>query len=247
MSCSNSRTSSQFLSFEQIITILNTFIVYSIFTFADDTTIYDCNTSANILQNNLQSDVETIVKWCDLNKMALNPNKSTSMLLGSPYNTRRSSDISIKVKGQFIECVCHQKLLGLHIDKNLTWNHHIKVVHTKLKSKLALLRRIKPFLNKDMRLLFYNGYVMPIFDYGCVIWSNSTDKYLNKIINTQKRAARMILDKRYDQPSAPLFNELAWLPFMTRCKYHIGKLVFKTINNLLPSYMNEMLLINTSL
>lgn len=32
-------------------------------------------------------------------------------------------------------------------------------------SKLAI-RRIKPYLNKDMVLLFYNSYIFPIYDYG---------------------------------------------------------------------------------
>ena len=192
----------------------------------------------------LQSDVEKVNDWCKINKMSLNPKKSTSMLLGSLFNTRRNACIQIKIGDQDIECVSQQKLLGIYIDRNLSWNIQTEAVYKKLNSKLALFRRIKPYLNEDMRIAFYNAYILPVFDYACVIWCNSSMKHLNKIINTQKRAARMILDKRYDHPSAPLFKELKWLPFTERCKYHTGMLVFKVLNNLLPEYLNDILLLN---
>ena len=56
----------------------------------------------------------------------------------------------------------------------------------------------------------------------------------------------MILDKKYDHHSAPLFDELEWLPFNTRCKFHIGLLVFKALNNLLPRYMQDILILNNT-
>ena len=48
-----------------------------------------------------------------------------------------------------------------------------------------------------------------------------------KIANIQQRTARMILDKSWDHPSTPLFNELNWLPLQSRSTYHVALLVFK--------------------
>jgi len=50
---------------------------------------------------------------------------------------------------------------------------------------------------------------------------------LIKIANIQKRTARMILDKSWDHPSNPLFNELKWLPLQSCITYHVELLVFK--------------------
>ena len=173
--------------------------------------------------------------------MALNPKKSTCMLIGTIHSTKHSSNISITIDDSHIECVDHQKILGVYIDRNLTWSIQTEKVYKKVNSQLALLRRIKPYLNQDMRELYYNAYVQPIFDYGNVLWCNSSMKYLNKILNTQKRAARMILDKSFDAPSAPLFKDLKWLPLPIRSKYHIGILVYKTLHNLSPSYMVDIM------
>jgi len=48
-----------------------------------------------------------------------------------------------------------------------------------------------------------------------------------KIANIQQRTARMILDKSWDHPSTPLFNEFNWLPLQSRSTYHVALLVFK--------------------
>ena len=63
----------------------------------------------------------------------------------------------------------------------------------------------------------------------------------NEPKSEQKRAARMILDKKFDHPSAPLLKHLEWLPFIQRCKYHTAILVFKSLNAMSPIYMKNIL------
>jgi len=36
--------------------------------------------------------------------------------------------------------------------------------------KVLLLRRIKPYLTLEMRKLYYNSYILPIIDYGIILW-----------------------------------------------------------------------------
>ena len=91
-----------------------------------------------------------------------------------------------------------------------------------------------------MKRLFYNAYILPMFDYGCLVWGKGTNSYVNKIINLQKRIAKIILGKSKRAPSTDLFKELKWLKFSDRCKYHSAVLVYKTLNNMAPSYMSEI-------
>ena len=69
---------------------------------------------------------------------------------------------------------------------------------------------------------------------------------LIKIANIQKRTARMILDKSWDHPSNPLFNELNWLPLQSCITYHVELLVFKIHNDLAPNYLNTILLFTSN-
>ena len=59
-----------------------------------------------------------------------------------------------------------------------------------------------------MKHMFYNAYLVPIFDYCCTIWGKSNKSYINKVKNVQKRAARLILNKPVQTPTPCLFKQL---------------------------------------
>ena len=137
-----------------------------------------------------------------------------------------------------IESVKQYKLLGVNLDNNLKWSFHVDNIHKKVTNKLLLLRRIKPYITLEMRKLYYNSYILPIIDYGIILWQYAPKRKLIKIADIQKRTARIILDKSWHHPSTPLFNELNWLPLQSRITYHVVLLVFKIHTALAPNYLN---------
>ena len=56
---------------------------------------------------------------------------------------------------------------------------------------------------------------------------------------TTKRAARIILDKSIDTPSADMFSELSWVTFPDRVTYQKAVMMYKIFNNFTPSYLHE--------
>ena len=64
------------------------------------------------------------------------------------------------------------KYLGLVINKNPTWEDHIDYISHKIKKKLGFLRCIKSNLPKNASLIFYNSFIVPVFDYGDIIWGD---------------------------------------------------------------------------
>jgi hypothetical protein len=61
----------------------------------------------------------------------------------------------------------------------------------------------------------------------------------------QKRAARLILDKDYDTPSAELFSELRWRIFSQRVVFQKAIMMFKIMNNQTPSYLLNNLILSS--
>jgi hypothetical protein len=49
-----------------------------------------------------------------------------------------------------------------------------------------------------------------LFDYCCTVWGETTNLNLEKLCKLQKRAARIILNAKYDIPSLQLFKK-TWL------------------------------------
>jgi len=91
-----------------------------------------------------------------------------------------------------------------------------------------------------MKLLFYNASILPLFDYGCVVWGIQKTNYVNKVFNIQKRVARIILKQPKKSKSEELFNKLQWITFHDRVSYHTALLVYKSCNNLASSYMKDI-------
>ncbi len=62
----------------------------------------------------------------------------------------------------------------------------------------------------------------------------------DRLVKFQKRAARIIIDKDFDTPSADLFLQLNWMTFPERVNYQKAILMFKVFNNQAPVYLKNL-------
>ena len=65
-----------------------------------------------------------------------------------------------------IEEVSSFTYLSVFFNKYLTWQDHIDYICNEINKKLGLIRRIKSCLPQEARLMFFNMYILPIFDYA---------------------------------------------------------------------------------
>ena len=151
--------------------------------YADDTTIYEQNVDINTLQSNLQKSLSLLHDWCRKNGMVLNTLKTKVTLITSRQkrNNLYESVLSLKYNDIDIKMTTSDKILGVHVDENLSWNDHYQHVSKKVSSYLWLLSKIKTYLPQEHRHLYYNSYIKHQFDYCSIIWSNSSNFNINKI------------------------------------------------------------------
>lgn len=135
-------------------------------------------------------------------------------------NSQDLPQIDLKIDDHDISSVTKQKLLGLLIDDKLTWSAHIDHLCSTLSSKISLLRQLADYVSVDVLKKFYQGYILPLIDYGSVTWSGTSLTNIERILKLQKRAARIILHADYDTPSAIMFRDLEWQPVNKRLAYN---------------------------
>ena len=133
------------------------------------------------------------------------------------------------------------KVLGIYVDNNLTWNNHFNFLSKKLSTYMWLLSKIRTFLSIDHRVLFYNAYIKPHLDYCSLIWSNTSNVNINKITKLQRRSCKLILGQEYNGLIEAL-ERLNMLSFDQSIFLSKAKLMYKIQNNLAPAYLNEMFL-----
>ena len=144
--------------------------------------------------------------------MVLNDAKTKCMLITTKQRRHhlRNNQLAITLNDQDLQQVTQYKVIGVVVDENIQWREQVNGVFKKVSQTMALFRRIKHFLPKWSKIMFYNAYIMPHFDYYVTVWGDCSD--LNKLGKLQKQAARIILDFHYLTPSKDMFCTLKWLP-----------------------------------
>ena len=125
----------------------------------------------------------------------------------------------IRYRVQFTKC------LRLLIDEELKWSKQIENVSKLTQKNISMIKRAKSFLPQKSLKLLYNSLVLPRLDYCSVVWSNRFHSHTTKLQKIQKRAARIILNKTYDTPSAVLFTSLKWMTLDREVKEKEAKLL----------------------
>ncbi len=120
--------------------------------------------------------------------------------------------------------------LGMWIDKNLNWNYHVDKMCSKLSRRLGILLRVKFNLPKETLFMLYNSIVLPLFDYGDVVYGNYSAITLKRLQVLQNRGTRMLLDCDYRTHSVNMLSELKWLNIKDRLNFHKMCLVYKCSN-----------------
>ena len=106
--------------------------------------------------------------------MSLNTSKTKSLLIITlqKCSTLTNLALNVQIGGRYIEQVDHAKLLGVMIDNTMCWEHHINTICCIVSCGLSLLCCIKPYLNFDSALRFYNLCVNNYLIYCSAAWGN---------------------------------------------------------------------------
>ena len=99
-----------------------------------------------------------------------------------------------------------------------------------------LMKLLSTYVNQNSLKQYYNLYVLPVFDLGCVVLGNTT-----KTCKASERAVRMSLKAHFMTPSEQLFKEINCLSFPKRVQYHTCFMVYKSITGQDPKYISSML------
>ena len=160
--------------------------------YANDSTLHTASKKVETVET-LQKGSEGFKTWCLSNGMYVNIGKTSVMTIGSRSKLSHTVSLRIFLHDELVKKVDNQKLLGVIIDKTLIWDKQIDVVCLNITRRITLLKLFSKYVKRPSLNQYYNAYILPIFDYGCIIWDRCTTTNINRLVKLQKRAARIIL------------------------------------------------------
>ena len=177
--------------------------------------------------------------WLTSNKLTLNISKSNFVIFHPKqkkpnYKPKICLFDNKKNKYATLESKEYIKYIGILIDKNLTWKHHIDTVSLKISKMGGLLAKLRQFVPRQILLKIYQSLIYPYITYGLAAWGQAAKTYLNKIPLLQKRALQKINSDRRDH-AIPIFTDANVLPLNFLYYQTISNLMHDVHNNMVPS------------
>ena len=129
------------------------------------------------------------------------------------------------------------KYLGVLIDKNLSWKHHIDAIAIKISKNVGLIAKLRHYVPRKILFNVYKSLILPYLTYGLPAWGQAGTKYLNKILILQKRALRLLFFADVRDHAMPLFLEANVLPITFLYHECVASLMFDTNSNNAPINM----------
>ena len=208
--------------------------------YADDTSLLMSGDNIENTVHELNAHLNTLSQWFTANHLFINTSKTNFMV----YSNKKSivqQNFNLKLDNTSIERVYKTKFLGIIIDSNLNWQHHISLTNNKVSKIIGILLRLRPKVNTQLLITLYNTLILPHLTYCITIWGNTYKKYTKDLITTQKKIIRIITYSPRLTPSAPLFSRLHILPFSQLYIYHILIFSYKLVHNTLPNIITQSL------
>ena len=208
--------------------------------FADDTNLTLSAKTLTELKLALTPELNNLSCWLKANKLSLNVAKTELMIIGSRQRlSAQCDDVEIRIDDQIIKRVDHTKSLGLTIDAQLSWGKHVEEICKKVSSAIGALKRVRPFISKETAIQIYNALIMPHFDYCSPVWDCLSGYLSDKLQKLQNRAARVITKSPFDTSSNHLLSTLDWERLSLRRKKQKALMMYKTMNDLAPEYLQS--------
>ena len=136
------------------------------------------------------------------------------------------------------------KFVGMFVDKNLSWNEQVKNVINKVGKSTYIMNATKRLLPINLKLTLYYSMIYCYLNYGSVLWGHTFQYNKTKLLKLQKKAVRSIKNTSYCEHTDPLFQDLQILKFEDIVKSETLKLMYKLVNDDLPTEISNKFQLN---
>ena len=220
--------------------------------FANDTNLLFADRNLKSLETVVNVELMNVYDWLASNKLSLNV-KKTNFVIFHPSQKRINYKVNLKIydnnRKHFIclERKDYVKYLGVLIDSNLTWKHHISHTASKISKSVGIICRLRHLAPFSTLPYIYRSLIYPYLSYGLVAWGQAAKSHMEKILILQKRVVRLMNFAIYNSHAVPYFVTANFMPITANVRpinmlyVKLSSLLMHDVhNNLIPSNLSDM-------
>uniref|UniRef100_A0A673YCN8 Reverse transcriptase domain-containing protein n=1 Tax=Salmo trutta TaxID=8032 RepID=A0A673YCN8_SALTR len=193
--------------------------------YADDTILYTSGPSLDTVLTNLQTSFNALQLSFRGLQLLLNASKTKCMLFNRslPASARPSSITTLDGSDNY-------KYLGVWLDCKLSCQTHIKHLQSKIKSRIGFLYRNKASFTHAAKHTLVKLTILPILNFGDVIYKITSHTLLNKLDAVYHSAIRFVTKAPYTTHHCDLYALVGWLPSLHTChQTHWLQVIYKSL------------------
>ena len=203
--------------------------------YADDVQIYlPLKTNSNSPFNPLLNCLLDVKAWMDSNFLTLNDSK-TEIIIFDHHHTLPS----IPILNSNIRP--YAKNLGFILDSDFKLDKHISAVVKSSFYQLRIISKVKSYLPQKQLEMLIHAFISSRLDYCNSLYIGIDQASLKRLQLVQNAAARLLTSTRKRDHITPVLASLHWLPVKFRVVFKVLLFVFKSLHDLSPSYLSELI------
>ena len=160
----------------------------------DDTILYTNAETVEAAVIKSQRALDKVCDWCSKNRLSLNIKKTKHMFLESnkEYSSHRMNPVNVYVDGEILDNVHSYNYLGVVVDDMLSFADFVEQKYNKVNMRLYQLKRLRPYITKDIACTIYKQTVVQLIDYADFMIESVNQAASNKLIKLQEKAVKYI-------------------------------------------------------
>ena len=99
------------------------------------------------------------------------------------------------------------KHLGINIDENLNWKHHISDIAIKSNKANGILSKLRHFIDRKTLKSIYHGIFEPHLYFSSLAWTQNSNS-IKRLFVLQKKSLRIIHFLNHNAHTSPLIRDL---------------------------------------
>ncbi len=173
------------------------------------------------------------------NFLLLNSDKTEILIIGPKNSTQNLLDYNLQLDGCNVTSST-VKNLGVILDSNLSFENHISNVTKTAFFHLRNIAKLRNISVSDAEKLVH-AFMTSRLDYCNALLGGCPASSINKLQIIKNAAARVLTRSRKYDHITPVLQSLHWLHIKFRISYNILLLAYKTLNDLAPAYLTNLL------
>ena len=198
--------------------------------FADDVTQSEVADTVDSIVSKLTATYHQTKQFCQSKHLEINPSKTQFIIFKTPAK-KIADDIELTIDSVTVKVERQVKILGMTLDRHLTFKNHISNVVNTCNGLIGVLRKVVHRLPRKLCKLFYTAIIRSNLEYASALLVPVAKTHLEKLDIVQRKAARLICHVPADSHAEPLLNELGLLPLQDRRVQHLLSIVTACIEH----------------